>query len=164
MSIMRRRKRMPGEERRRQLLELSVRLFAERGYWNTGTNDIAREAQISEPTIYRHFSGKDDLFLAAAEEAIQELLSALEGASISDLEALRAWLREEARRGPALAMAGRLLNEARRPPFREGAALFLERVRETLRRRLGGEAAAQAVEVLVGNALLAAGDLLDGAS
>jgi AcrR family transcriptional regulator len=113
--VMKRRRRMSGDQRRRQLLEVSAQLFAERGYWKTGTNDIARVAEISEPSIYRHFSTKQDLFLATAEEATQELLSSLEQASIPDLEALRAWLREEAHRGTGAGCS-------RAPPQRGTAA------------------------------------------
>ena len=53
-------------EARRLLLESARALFAERGYANTSTREIARAASVSEPMIFRHFGSKAKLF----EEAV----------------------------------------------------------------------------------------------
>lgn len=62
------RKRLPAEERRRQLLETASALFAERGYARTTTAELARAAGVTEPVIYRHFASKRDLFAALIEQ------------------------------------------------------------------------------------------------
>ncbi len=58
-------RRLPAEQRRREILEAAVTVFAEHGYSGTGTADIAAAAGIGEPTIYRYFASKQDLYLAA---------------------------------------------------------------------------------------------------
>ncbi len=58
-------RRLPAEQRRREILEVAVTVFAERGYAGTGTADIAAAAGIGEPTIYRYFANKQELYLAA---------------------------------------------------------------------------------------------------
>ncbi len=58
-------RRLPAEQRRREILEAAVTVFAERGYASTGTADIAAAAGIGEPTIYRYFANKQELYLAA---------------------------------------------------------------------------------------------------
>jgi TetR/AcrR family transcriptional regulator len=59
--------RLPAEERRAALLETACRLFSEGSYRGTTTADIAREAGVTEPVLYRHFASKRDLYLACLE-------------------------------------------------------------------------------------------------
>jgi AcrR family transcriptional regulator len=65
--------RLPAEERRRQILDAAIIVFARLGFAGTGTADIAREAGIGEPTIYRYFTNKRDLYLAAIREGAREI-------------------------------------------------------------------------------------------
>jgi AcrR family transcriptional regulator len=60
--------RMRAPERRRQLLEVSAKLFAKRGYRGTTTAELAHEAGITEPILYRHFDSKLDLFVTLVNE------------------------------------------------------------------------------------------------
>jgi AcrR family transcriptional regulator len=59
--------RLPAEERRAALLEIACRLFSEGSYRGTTTADIAHEAGVTEPVLYRHFASKRDLYLACLE-------------------------------------------------------------------------------------------------
>lgn len=56
--------RLSKEQRKAQILEIATKIFVERGYHHTTTKDIARGCGISEPVIYKHFTCKDELFLA----------------------------------------------------------------------------------------------------
>jgi AcrR family transcriptional regulator len=48
--------------RTRQLIAAAAaRLFAERGYENVAVSDVAREAEVSEQTVYNYFQTKDQL-------------------------------------------------------------------------------------------------------
>lgn len=58
------RKRLPGEQRRALLLEAAGRLFGERGYQGTRLDDVVAVAGVTKPILYRHFAGKQDLYLA----------------------------------------------------------------------------------------------------
>ena len=61
--------RLPAAERRRALVDTALRGFAEGSYRGTTTAEIAREAGVSEPILYRHFASKRDLYLACIEES-----------------------------------------------------------------------------------------------
>jgi AcrR family transcriptional regulator len=59
--------RMPAAERRQALIDTAIRLFSEGSYRGTTTSEIARAAGISEPILYRHFTSKRELYLAALD-------------------------------------------------------------------------------------------------
>lgn len=46
---------------RRLIADVAARLFAERGYEQVAVSDIAREAEVSEQTVYNYFSTKEQL-------------------------------------------------------------------------------------------------------
>lgn len=56
--------RLPGPERRRQIVEVATKLFSKKGFNGTTTREIAARAGISEATIFKHFSRKEDLYSA----------------------------------------------------------------------------------------------------
>ena len=68
--------RMRAPERRRQLLEVAARLFAERGYRGATTKQLADAAGITEPILYRHFEDKLDLFVTLIDEVGREVINA----------------------------------------------------------------------------------------
>jgi TetR/AcrR family transcriptional regulator len=59
---------MPGEDRRRQLLQVAVESFARNGFSGTKTKDIAAAAGVSEAILFRHFGSKEDLYHAILDE------------------------------------------------------------------------------------------------
>jgi AcrR family transcriptional regulator len=59
--------RLPAEERRASVLHTACGLFAGRSFRGTTTADIAREAGVTEPVLYRHFASKRDLYLACLD-------------------------------------------------------------------------------------------------
>jgi len=67
------RARLPAAERRAALLETALRVFAAGSYRGVTTAEIAREAGVTEPILYRHFSCKRDLYLACLDEAWQQI-------------------------------------------------------------------------------------------
>ncbi|HEX8287037.1 MAG TPA: TetR/AcrR family transcriptional regulator, partial [Pyrinomonadaceae bacterium] len=56
--------RMTGDVRRQQILQIAMRLFSGKGFSGTTTKEIANLAGISEATVFKHFSNKDDLYSA----------------------------------------------------------------------------------------------------
>src|SRR5690554_4941869 len=58
---------MSREERREQILESALIVFIENGYDGSTTIDIAREAGISEVTLFRYFDSKKQIFVDAIE-------------------------------------------------------------------------------------------------
>lgn len=46
-------------DRRQLILDTALRLFTERGYFNTSVHDIQKEANVSIGSIYHHFGNKE---------------------------------------------------------------------------------------------------------
>jgi AcrR family transcriptional regulator len=67
--------RLAPDDRRRQLLERAVELFAEHGYDELSMAAFARAAGISKPLLYHYFPSKRDLFEAALAQAAEEHLA-----------------------------------------------------------------------------------------
>ena len=60
---------MRAAQRRACLLDTALSIFASHSYRGVTTAEIARAGGVSEPILYRHFSGKRELYLACLEEA-----------------------------------------------------------------------------------------------
>lgn len=50
-------------EKKKKILEVSIDLFAKNGYSNTSTSQIAKEAEVAEGTIFKHFGSKENLLI-----------------------------------------------------------------------------------------------------
>ena len=61
--------RLSACERQQAVLDTACCVFSRLSYRGATTAEIAREAGISEPILYRHFGSKRDLYLACLEEA-----------------------------------------------------------------------------------------------
>ena len=59
--------------RREAILDAATDLFAEFGYSDAMTQDLAEKLQVGKGTIYRYFPSKSDLFLAAADRVMGRL-------------------------------------------------------------------------------------------
>jgi TetR/AcrR family transcriptional regulator len=55
---------MSGENRRRQLIEVAIDLFSQKGFGGTTTKEIAAAAGVTEAIIFRHFANKQDFYQA----------------------------------------------------------------------------------------------------
>lgn len=71
---------MTATQRREQLLDVSRRLFAEKGFDGTSVEEIAARAQVSKPVVYEHFGGKEGMYAVVVDREIQALTQALVGA------------------------------------------------------------------------------------
>jgi AcrR family transcriptional regulator len=56
--------RLKAPQRREQLIEVATRIFAKFGYNAATTAAIADAAGVTEPILYRHFSSKQEMFIA----------------------------------------------------------------------------------------------------
>ena len=54
--------RLPAEQRRTQLLEVAIELFATHGFYATSMEDIAEAAGVTKPVVYQHFPSKRALY------------------------------------------------------------------------------------------------------
>lgn len=65
--------RLPAEERKAAVLDCACGIFSASSYRGTTTAEIARQAGVTEPVLYRHFESKRDLYLAVLEESWRRL-------------------------------------------------------------------------------------------
>lgn len=66
--------------RREQIIEAATAVFGARGYVGTTTDEVARAAGVSQPYVVRLFGSKENLFLAAIQDALARLLAAFRDA------------------------------------------------------------------------------------
>ena len=64
--------RLTAPERREQILEAAVTVFAERGYEGASTDVIARMAGISQPYLFRLFGTKRELIVATVRRCFED--------------------------------------------------------------------------------------------
>ncbi len=64
----------PPEERRKELIDVAARLFAERGYESVAVRDILTEVNGAPGMFYYYFKSKQDIYLAVMEDYINEKL------------------------------------------------------------------------------------------
>jgi AcrR family transcriptional regulator len=72
-------KRARRERRRQELLDVADRVIQRRGV-AVSMDEIASEAGITKPVLYRHFGDKDGLYQALTERYVDELKTALKPA------------------------------------------------------------------------------------
>src|SRR6185503_5876093 len=54
--------RMTSDARRSEILRCALRAFSRNNYMRVTIADLAKEAGISEPVLYKHFASKKELF------------------------------------------------------------------------------------------------------
>src|SRR5207344_1586094 len=57
-----------AEEKRRQILDAAVRVFARRGFHTSRVGDIAEEAGVAHGLLYHYFDSKDAVLQAVFQE------------------------------------------------------------------------------------------------
>jgi AcrR family transcriptional regulator len=66
------------KRRTRELIaDTARRLFAERGFEAVPVSEIARQAEVSEATVFNYFPTKEDLFYSRLEAFEEELLASI---------------------------------------------------------------------------------------
>ncbi|OFW59391.1 MAG: hypothetical protein A2V52_06215 [Actinobacteria bacterium RBG_19FT_COMBO_54_7] len=65
-------KKMPAEQRRKELIEAASKVFMEKGYVATTVSDITREAGTSHGTFYVYFEGIEEIFDAVAQQYVAQ--------------------------------------------------------------------------------------------
>jgi AcrR family transcriptional regulator len=69
------RRRLPAEERRSEILEAARRVFVRDGLEGARTRDIAKEAKVNIATMFHYFSSKEELFEAAILQPLESFVS-----------------------------------------------------------------------------------------
>jgi AcrR family transcriptional regulator len=79
-------KQLRGVETRNSILEAAISLFSERGYQQTTTHQIAKQAGVSVGALYRYFSDKEDILKELYRQEVTAMRNRiLEGFSVVDV-------------------------------------------------------------------------------
>ena len=76
--------RMPAAERRQQLLDISLRVFARDGSHETSMNALATEAGVTKPVLYQHFASKHNLVVEILNRVGDRLHSSIVAAVLTE--------------------------------------------------------------------------------
>ncbi len=74
------------ERARAEIVESAARAFARKGFHGTSIDDIAREAGISPSSLYRYFSGKEELYRALLDNISEVVLAPFSDPLLPTLE------------------------------------------------------------------------------
>ena len=67
------------QERQESILSVALKLFTERGYFNTSVHDIQKHAQVSIGSIYHHFANKEAIAKALYVHIEESMNVAVDG-------------------------------------------------------------------------------------
>jgi AcrR family transcriptional regulator len=73
--------RLPAVQRRRQLFDVSLEVFAQRGFHGASMAEIAEAAGVTKPVLYQHFRSKRGLYLELLDDVGQRLLEDVQKAT-----------------------------------------------------------------------------------
>jgi TetR/AcrR family transcriptional regulator, fatty acid metabolism regulator protein len=73
-----------AEDKRRQLLDAAVRVFARKGFHASRVGDIAEEAGVAHGLLYHYFKSKDDVLEAVFDENWSVLLGRIAAVEKTD--------------------------------------------------------------------------------
>ena len=71
------------ERRRAEILDAATKVFSSRGFAAADVQEIADKTGVGKGTIYRYFSSKEELFLAAVDHGMRNLKLAVDAAAAS---------------------------------------------------------------------------------
>jgi AcrR family transcriptional regulator len=102
------RPKAPAVDKRRQILDAAIRVFARQGFHSTRVSDIADEAGVAYGLVYHYFRSKDEVLNELFSERWSLLLAAIEetdsnGANPrAKLQAVAAFIIDSYRHDPEL--------------------------------------------------------------
>lgn len=153
------------EERRREIMDATLTILVEEGAHAWTTAALAARAGVSEATLFKHFSNKEEILIAtfqAQASALRERISAYaadgspweqaEGLVIHVLRSV-----EEAGGGPLLILLGHAarIQPAMGKDVEKTAALFRDRLQTLLSQDSSGQPVSQAQVPVLAELLVA---------
>ena len=75
-------KRMTGEQRREQLMEIGLSLFSEKGLDGTSMEEIAARAGVTKPVVYEHSGSKERLYAEVVKREVTILQKQTDAAMV----------------------------------------------------------------------------------
>lgn len=80
---------LPKQERRGEILSAAAGVFAEKGYRAASINDVVEQAGVARGTFYHYFESKQDVFLEVIESYFSQFAAVLQQGHDRLVQALR---------------------------------------------------------------------------
>jgi len=77
------------QRRKKEILQTATRVFAKNGFAATDVQIIADRTGVGKGTVYRYFSNKEKLFLAAVDYGMQQLSESVDQAAAAETDPLK---------------------------------------------------------------------------
>lgn len=68
-------KKNPLSDKREAILRAGVKIFAEKGYFNSKVADVAQAAGIADGTVYLYFKSKEDILHSIFDQAMEKFIA-----------------------------------------------------------------------------------------
>jgi len=78
MSVLSKRTYKPADERREQILDCALQVFAQKGYHGASVADVCARAGIGRATLYQYFDDKRDVLVALADRIARRVADAVD--------------------------------------------------------------------------------------
>lgn len=84
-------------DKQKRIVEAAIKCFAEKGYSNTSTSEVAKIAGVAEGTIFKHYGTKENLLLSLMVPFIRDFFPAMAdeliGETLNDTVSFEEFLR-----------------------------------------------------------------------
>jgi len=64
-----------GADKRNRILQAAIKIFSQKGFFNSKVSEIARSSGVADGTIYLYFKNKEDLLISLFEEKMGEVVA-----------------------------------------------------------------------------------------
>lgn len=66
------------EKKKEEILDKAMKVFINRGYYNTKLSDISSKCGMGRTTLYQYFKNKDEIFYYAINRTIDQLINRIQ--------------------------------------------------------------------------------------
>jgi TetR/AcrR family transcriptional regulator, fatty acid metabolism regulator protein len=79
--------RLKTPDKHQRILDAAVKVFADKGFFQSKVSEIAREAGVADGTVYLYFKSKDDLLISIFEVKMREAIARFREAAFKEPDA-----------------------------------------------------------------------------
>ncbi len=80
---------MKDESKHQKILQAAIKVFSEKGFYNSRVSEIAKEANVADGTIYLYFKNKDDILISLFEEEFGKVVRNMRAELAREKDALQ---------------------------------------------------------------------------
>jgi TetR/AcrR family fatty acid metabolism transcriptional regulator len=80
---------MKDENKHQKILQAAIKVFSEKGFYNSRVSEIAKEANVADGTIYLYFKNKDDILISLFEEEFAKIVRDMRAELAREKDALQ---------------------------------------------------------------------------